>query len=99
MRRGATVYQMVEACGGYGAGTPIIVDVDGRVRRLAVAALLPVGLQVLELEGVGVGADAADLAGDDRASYGQVYAILPALQQAGVAKVGLMSQPVQQPKR
>lgn len=32
MRRGATVYQMVEACGGYGAGTPIIVDVDGRVR-------------------------------------------------------------------
>ena len=39
------------------------------------------------------------IAGDDRASYGQVYAILPALQQAGVAKVGLMSQPVQQPKR
>src|SRR4051794_12390483 len=32
------------------------------------------------------------IAGDLRASYGQVYEILPALQQAGVAKVGLMSQ-------
>jgi biopolymer transport protein TolR len=39
------------------------------------------------------------IAGDNRASYGQVYEILPALQQAGVAKVGLMSQPVQQPRR
>jgi biopolymer transport protein TolR len=33
------------------------------------------------------------IAGDHRASYGQVYDILPALQQAGVTKVGLMSQP------
>jgi biopolymer transport protein TolR len=39
------------------------------------------------------------IAGDDRATYGQVYGILPALQQAGVSKVGLMSQPVQQPRR
>jgi len=37
------------------------------------------------------------IAGDLRASYGEVYEILPALQQAGVAKVGLMSQPVQGP--
>ena len=37
------------------------------------------------------------IAGDLRASYGQVYEILPALQAAGVAKVGLMSQPVQGP--
>jgi len=37
------------------------------------------------------------IAGDLRASYGQVYEILPALQQAGVAKVGLMSQPIQGP--
>jgi biopolymer transport protein TolR len=37
------------------------------------------------------------IAGDLRASYGQVYEILPALQAAGVAKVGLMSQPIQGP--
>ncbi len=37
------------------------------------------------------------IAGDLRASYGQVYEILPALQAAGVAKVGLMSQPMQGP--
>src|SRR5215470_8520051 len=36
------------------------------------------------------------IAGDNRASYGEVYEILPALQQAGVSKVGLMSQPVQE---
>ena len=39
------------------------------------------------------------LGGDSRASYGQVYDILPGLQQAGVTKVGLMSQPVQETKR
>src|SRR5262249_51278406 len=33
------------------------------------------------------------IAGDKRALYGEVYEILPGLQQAGVAKVGLMSQP------
>ncbi|HSE13502.1 MAG TPA: protein TolR [Rudaea sp.] len=37
------------------------------------------------------------IAGDLRATYGEVYEILPALQQAGVAKVGLMSQPIQGP--
>ncbi len=36
------------------------------------------------------------IAGDNRASYGEVYNILPALQQAGVTKVGLMSQPLQE---
>ena len=39
------------------------------------------------------------IAGDNRATYGEVYEILPALQQAGVSKVGLMSQPVQAPKK
>ena len=39
------------------------------------------------------------IAGDLRASYGEVYEILPALQQAGVAKVGLMSQPIQGPTK
>jgi len=39
------------------------------------------------------------IAGDNRATYGNVYSILPALQLAGVTKVGLMSQPAQEPKR
>jgi biopolymer transport protein TolR len=39
------------------------------------------------------------IAGDNRVRYGAVYAILPALQQAGISKVGLMSQPVQDQKR
>jgi len=39
------------------------------------------------------------IAGDNRATYGEIYAILPALQQAGVTKVGLMSQPAQETKR
>ena len=39
------------------------------------------------------------IAGDSRAAYGKVYAILPALQQAGVTKVGLMSRPVQESGR
>ena len=33
------------------------------------------------------------LAGDQRAVYGKVYVILPILQQAGVTKIGLLSQP------
>ncbi len=36
------------------------------------------------------------IAGDNRATYGNVYTILPALQQAGVTKIGLMSQPLQE---
>jgi biopolymer transport protein TolR len=39
------------------------------------------------------------LAGDNRAQYGQVYQILPALQQAGVTKLGLMSQPIRENSR
>ena len=39
------------------------------------------------------------LGGDERALYGQVYRILPGLQQAGVTKLLLMSQPVQEAKR
>jgi biopolymer transport protein TolR len=33
------------------------------------------------------------LAGDKNAVYGKVYVILPILQQAGITKIGLMSQP------
>ncbi len=33
------------------------------------------------------------LAGDKNAVYGKVYVILPILQQAGVSKIGLLSQP------
>jgi biopolymer transport protein TolR len=39
------------------------------------------------------------IAGDKRATYGAVYEILPSLQQVGVTKVGLMSQPAQDTKR
>jgi biopolymer transport protein TolR len=38
------------------------------------------------------------LGGDQRALYGQVYQILPGLQEAGVSKIGLMSQPLQDAK-
>lgn len=33
------------------------------------------------------------VAADERASYGKVYLVLPVLQEAGVSKIGLMSQP------
>jgi len=33
------------------------------------------------------------VAGDNRVGYGKVYQILPILQEAGVSKIGLMSQP------
>jgi biopolymer transport protein TolR len=39
------------------------------------------------------------IGGDTRASYGNVYDILPGLQAAGVTKVGLMSQPVSDKKQ
>jgi biopolymer transport protein TolR len=35
------------------------------------------------------------VAGDQRADYGRIYQAMVLLQSAGVAKVGLMSQPVQ----
>jgi biopolymer transport protein TolR len=36
------------------------------------------------------------IAGDQRVDYGRIYQAMVLLQQAGVAKVGLMSQPVQE---
>ena len=39
------------------------------------------------------------LGGDERALYGQVYRILPGLQQAGVTKLLLMSQPITPARR
>ena len=38
------------------------------------------------------------IAGDQRVDYGRIYQAMVLLQQAGVAKVGLMSQPVQEPR-
>ncbi|MGH8173592.1 MAG: ExbD/TolR family protein, partial [Rhodanobacteraceae bacterium] len=38
------------------------------------------------------------VAGDQRADYGRIYQAMVLLQSAGVAKVGLMSQPVQAPE-
>ena len=38
------------------------------------------------------------VAGDQRADYGRIYQAMVLLQSAGVAKVGLMSQPVQTPE-
>lgn len=38
------------------------------------------------------------IGGDERVDYGKVYQAMVLLQQAGVAKVGLMSAPVQQAK-
>lgn len=37
--------------------------------------------------------------GDERADYGKIYRAMVLLQEAGVSKVGLMSQPVQEPAR
>jgi len=35
------------------------------------------------------------IGGDERVAYGRIYQVMAALQQAGVSKVGLMSQPAQ----
>ena len=41
-----------------------------------------------------------EIGGDERVDYGKVYQAMALLQQAGVSKVGLMSQPLsQEPKR
>jgi biopolymer transport protein TolR len=43
---------------------------------------------------------AVRIGGDERVDYGKVYQAMALLQQAGVSKVGLMSQPLaQEPKR
>lgn len=39
------------------------------------------------------------IGGDERVDYGNIYQAMTLLQQAGVPKVGLMSQPVQETKR
>jgi biopolymer transport protein TolR len=39
------------------------------------------------------------IGGDERVDYGKIYQAMALLQQAGVPKVGLMSQPVQESKR
>jgi biopolymer transport protein TolR len=39
------------------------------------------------------------IGGDDRVDYGKIYQVMVLLQQSGVPKVGLMSQPVQETRR
>jgi biopolymer transport protein TolR len=62
------------------------IDEDNLVRK--VSAFVRANPQVSVMIG-----------GDDRVDYGKIYRAMVLLQQAGVPKVGLMSQPVQETKR
>ena len=62
------------------------IDADNLVRK--VSAFVRANPQVSVMIG-----------GDERVDYGKIYQAMVLLQQAGVAKVGLMSQPVQETKR
>jgi len=62
------------------------IDPDNLVRK--VAAFVRANPQVSVMIG-----------GDERVDYGKIYQAMVLLQQAGVPKVGLMSQPVQETKR
>ena len=61
------------------------IDADNLVRK--VTAFVHANPQVSVMIG-----------GDERVDYGKIYQAMVLLQQAGVAKVGLMSQPVQETK-
>jgi biopolymer transport protein TolR len=62
------------------------IDADNLVRK--VSAFVRTNPQVSVMIG-----------GDERVDYGKIYQAMVLLQQSGVAKVGLMSQPVQETKR
>ena len=62
------------------------IDADNLVRK--VSAFVRQNPQVAVMIG-----------GDERVDYGKIYQAMVLLQQSGVAKVGLMSQPVQETKR
>jgi len=62
------------------------IDADNLVRK--VTAFVHANPQVSVMIG-----------GDERVDYGKIYQAMVLLQQAGVAKVGLMSQPVPETKR
>ena len=62
------------------------IDADNLVRK--VSAFVRANPQVSVMIG-----------GDERVDYGKIYQAMVLLQQAGVPKVGLMSQPVQETKR
>ena len=62
------------------------IDADNLVRK--VSAFVRANPQVSVMIG-----------GDERVDYGKIYQAMVLLQQAGVAKVGLMSQPVPETKR
>ena len=61
------------------------IDADNLVRK--VSAFVRANPQVSVMIG-----------GDERVDYGKIYQAMVLLQQSGVAKVGLMSQPVQETK-
>ena len=69
-----------------GAAPREAIDSDNLVKK--VSAFLRQNPQVPVLIG-----------GDDRVDYGKIYQVMVLLQQSGVPKVGLMSQPVEQPRR
>ena len=85
---------------------PILVSVDkdgnffltlGAAQREPIGAddlVRKVSAFVRQNEGVSV-----MIGGDERVDYGKIYQAMVLLQQAGVPKVGLMSQPVQESKR
>jgi biopolymer transport protein TolR len=62
------------------------IDADNLVRK--VSAFVRQNPQVAVMIG-----------GDERVDYGKIYQAMVLLQQSGVPKVGLMSQPVQETKR
>ncbi|HRQ63298.1 MAG TPA: protein TolR [Xanthomonadaceae bacterium] len=80
---------------------PVLVEIDQAGRLyLRLSGELPEEIDAVTL-GARIGAFVRNnpnvpvlIGGDERVSYGDIYQIMVVLQQAGVAKVGLMSQPV-----
>jgi biopolymer transport protein TolR len=62
------------------------IDADGLVKKVSAFVRQNPQAQVL-------------IGGDDRVDYGKIYQVMVLLQQSGVPKVGLMSQPVQETRR
>jgi biopolymer transport protein TolR len=80
---------------------PVLVEIDQAGRLyLRLSGEMPEEIDA-ETLGARIGAFVRNnpnvpvlIGGDERVSYGDIYQIMVVLQQAGVAKVGLMSQPV-----
>ena len=84
------IYISVDKDGGYflTLGTAQRESIDAQTLVNKVAAFVRQNPQVPVLIG-----------GDQRVDYGKIYQVMVLLQQAGVPKVGLMSQPVEAPRR